>query len=287
MSLSLRSPTRINFCHPVSPIKKRLYTLNKPKIPSNNLFSRAQIPHANSSPSRKNPDENQSISPRADFDENFDLEKQEAAISSAHICHDSDADTEDVSFHWEDQDSFLNDLQESSFKGKDDSHHLDALVDSIQTTFTAKAESLNVKFAQLMVPVSNQIKSTFRHIEADADTDLFKGLDTYEHAVRSFVRVSCDEKQEIDNKCLATQEKIASLLEDLEEEYQVRDKIWLHYEQALEEQVNAMKELLQDAPARMEKTITKLEKKQAKELEGSQPDAMNMNRLLAQLLGNR
>lgn len=47
-----------------------------------------------------------------------------------------------------------------------------------------------------------------------------------------------------------------------------------------------MKDLLREAPGRMEKTIAKLEKKQAKELENNQPDGRNMNRLLAQLLGN-
>lgn len=90
------------------------YTFNKTKMHSNLLFSRIPIPHAKRSPNRKNPDENHSISTRVDLNHDLDREKQDMVKSSAHISHDSDVDTEDTSFHWEDQDSFLNDLQEKS-----------------------------------------------------------------------------------------------------------------------------------------------------------------------------
>lgn len=96
-------------------------------------------------------------------------------------------------------------------EGKDNRHRLEVAVESIQPTFVEKAESLNIEFAQLMVPVSNRVRSTFQQLELNADTPMIKGLHAYEHAVRGLTRISPNERREVEGAYLSTKVRLVTV----------------------------------------------------------------------------
>ncbi|KAF8912056.1 hypothetical protein CPB84DRAFT_1841761 [Gymnopilus junonius] len=188
-------------------------------------------------------------------------------IDTAHTeCDPSDdSESDDSLFHWDEEATLLSDLMDEEPRQSDD-QHLDALADSLQTHFTDHGKVIKKEIVKVLVPTHNHVKNVFRILDKNVDTYYGQGAATFNKACKEIEEVAYNQQNDLKNAHHTIKVKVEKMLEELRIEYATRDKLWTKLRESVNEIVTQSVSVVEDTPARIERTIAKTEKR-AKDLE--------------------
>ncbi|KAF5358550.1 hypothetical protein D9756_001305 [Leucocoprinus leucothites] len=181
---------------------------------------------------------------------------------------DGDADY----FHWEEEATLFSDLLEEAAPGTGDAD-LVALAESLQQPFDDESRQLKKTIARTFVPVVNKIKEVFSALERTVDVSSGAGILALNDACRELEDSISSQHGLVQKHQTEYQARVTEFFGALEEEYARRDQLWADFEKAMNElafsntqTANPVLEMLNEAPAKMERTIASIEK-QSRNLE--------------------
>ncbi|KDR73594.1 hypothetical protein GALMADRAFT_251334 [Galerina marginata CBS 339.88] len=215
---------------------------------------------------------------RGSFYKDASLSEEQASDDDAH----PDSDSDDPIFHWDEEATLLSDLMEDGPTQNED-QHLDALVDSLQASFTDQGKLMKKEIAETLVPTHNHVKTVFQRLDKQVDTFYGQGISLFNTACKDIENTMYAQQvdfNEMHEKALA---KIDKLLGELEAEYAQRDGLWIQLTESVNEIVTPVLSTIKDTPAKIERTVIKLEK-HARTLENGSKDLNSVNKGLQDLL---
>lgn len=134
------------------------------------------------------------------------------------------------------------------------------LAESLQKPFDEESRQLKKTIARTFVPVVNKIKETISALERTVDISSGAGILALNDACRE-LEVSISNQHELVQKQRAEYTAcLTELLRELEEEYTHCNQLWVDFEKAMDELTKPVLEMLNEAPAKVERTIANIEK---------------------------
>ncbi|PPQ93271.1 hypothetical protein CVT25_015269 [Psilocybe cyanescens] len=169
------------------------------------------------------------------------------------------SDSDDSAFHWEEEATLIFDLMEAGPEQRGD-EYLEALVETLQTPFTEQGKLLKKKIAQTLVPTNNHVKAIIQVLEKSVDATYGQGLSLLNNACKNIEGTMYAQQADFEDVYQTTRCNIEKAYKELEKEYSERDTLWNSLNQAIEGIVTPTLLGLREAPAKVENTISQLDK---------------------------
>ncbi|KAF8643769.1 hypothetical protein AX16_008788 [Volvariella volvacea WC 439] len=167
-------------------------------------------------------------------------------------------------FYWEEETTLFSDLMDEVVEDED--AKLTALTLDLQRSFDIHGTDLKKEIAEAFVPIVNGIKEVYRRLENEVDYKYESALIAFDKTSKQAEVMALHERDEISGAYRQGQNKLKSLMVELEETYANRDQLWSEYETNLTGIANPMLEILRELPATIEGSITNMER-QCRQLE--------------------
>ncbi|EKM82427.1 hypothetical protein AGABI1DRAFT_82209 [Agaricus bisporus var. burnettii JB137-S8] len=177
---------------------------------------------------------------------------------------ESDND-DDAYFHWEEEDTLFSDLLEQAAPESGNSD-LVALAQSLQKPFDDESRQLKKEIAATFVPLVNKIKGIYATLDETVDLPFGAGLLLFNDGCKGIEKSTSSNMELLQRLQAEHRTRVGGVLERLEEEYARRERLWVDFQKSMDALVNPVIEMLNETPARLERTIGSMEK-QARVLE--------------------
>ncbi|KAJ3567720.1 hypothetical protein NP233_g6175 [Leucocoprinus birnbaumii] len=188
---------------------------------------------------------------------------------------------DDAYFHWEEEATLFSDLLEEATSESSDAD-LIKLAESLQVPFDEEARKLKRDISGL-VPVVNRIRAVFSDLERTVDISSGAGILALNDACRELEGIINTQHHWVQRHQSEYRAAVAEHLGVLEEEYARRDQLWVDFEKDMNELVNPVLEMLNEAPAKMERTITSIEKESRNVEKGPSATELALKNIISKL----
>ncbi|KAF7440603.1 hypothetical protein PC9H_000949 [Pleurotus ostreatus] len=171
------------------------------------------------------------------------------------------SESEDELFQWEEEETLVNALINDGAPVHLENQSLMTLVDSLQTSFAAQGTKVLHGLAQNLVPAAKRVKEVHRALEQGIDLMYAQGLLTFDNACQSAEAAATQQEGQLLRSYSEAQTNLQSLFDELEGLYAQRKELWKTLEDNMERIDTPIRNDLKDLPARLERTMTELEKR--------------------------
>jgi len=179
---------------------------------------------------------------------------------------DSEAESDDNDFFWDEERTLFSDLMEEVDFEDDDIEDWTDLLDSLQAAFHGESIELKKDIAQMFVPVVNLIKKGYGTFE-EQDEVYGKGVLTLNAILKEYEITSVATEDKLKEVRGLIQNKIEMLFNQLEEVHSQRDQLWIAMVEEINKYVDPVTDLLKKTPANIERAIAGLDKVRSRAVE--------------------
>ncbi|KAF4576662.1 hypothetical protein EYR40_000909 [Pleurotus pulmonarius] len=176
--------------------------------------------------------------------------------------HDEESNvSEDELFQWEEEETLVNALINDGAPVHLENQSIMTLVDSLQTSFATQGTKVLHGLAQNLVPAAKRVKEVHRALEQGIDPMYAQGLLTFDNACQSAEATSTQQEGQLLRSYTEAQTNLQRLFDELDVLYVQRKELWKTLEDNMERIDTPIRNDLKDLPARLERTVTELEKR--------------------------
>ncbi|CAA7271479.1 unnamed protein product [Cyclocybe aegerita] len=229
-----------------------LYKKRTPSRPAVS-FARSPLAHA-SRPAQRVPGDERYQHPKSRDDPHSEGDDEVEDDGWA-----SGTDSDISGFHWEEEDTLFSDLMEEPSEESEE-HNIDLLTESLHSAFAAQDKELKKEIAKTLVSTHNHVKAIFSVLDQKVDASYARGSIAYNTAWKKTEEAIYAQSMDFREALKSTQAQINTLYEELRADYEARDALWIQLKKNLDEIVSPVLESTKDTPAKVERTIAKLEK---------------------------